>query len=415
MIFELGYGNKPQKVEISENNLIAVLKPNQLQVNEKGNVLIEEALNNPIGAPVLSEILSHGDKVVIVTSDITRPVPSDKIIPSIVKRLNHGGIPDSDITIVFALGSHRKNTIDEMKKMVGETIYHRIRCINSEVDDVVDMGTTSLGTPVKISRTVAEADIRIGVGNIEYHYFAGYSGGAKCIMPGVSTRDAIKNNHRLMTHDKAVAGLLEGNPVREDIEEAIEFCKLHYIVNVILDEEKEIICAVAGHYIQAHRIGCTFLDRLYLKPIKEKADIVIVSQGGFPKDINLYQTQKALDNAKHAVKKGGVIILVGSCKEGFGEDEFEKWMVNTKKPAEMIERIQTDFKLGGHKAAAIAQILTYADIYLVSDMDFDLVRKIFFTPYQNVQDALKDAFSKLGDNASVILMPYGGSTLPVKL
>lgn len=414
MIFEIGFGNKPQKVKILKKNLMGVLKPNKVQVKTKGMALVEYALDKPIGAPLLSEILSRGDKVVIITSDITRPVPSYKIIPSILKRLNSAGILDSDITIVFALGSHRENTVDEIKKMVGETIYNRIRCINSEAEDVVHMGVTSIGTPVKICRTVAEADIRIGVGNIEYHYFAGYSGGAKCIMPGVSTRDAIQNNHRLMTHCKAIAGLLDGNPVREDIEEAIKFCELHYIVNVILDEDKEIIYAVAGHYIKAHRKGCTFLDSIYLKPIKEKADIVIVSQGGYPKDINLYQTQKALDNAKHAVKKGGVIILVGSCKEAFGEDEFENWMLNTKDPAEMIERIRSDFKLGGHKAAAIAQILEYADIYLVSEMDFQIVKKIFFTPFENVQNALNYAFSKLGDDASVMLMPYGGSTLPVK-
>jgi nickel-dependent lactate racemase len=163
----------------------------------------------------------------------------------------------------------------------------------------------------------------------------------------------------------------------------------------------------------AHREGCRFLDRLYRKEIGARADIVIASQGGAPKDLNLYQTQKALDNAKHAVKDGGVIILVGSCREGLGEAVFEEWMTQSESPAAMIERIQRDFKLGGHKAAAIALVLQKADIYLVSEMKPDFVEKIFLKPFPTVQAALDAAFLKLGKTATVLVMPYGGSTLPV--
>ena len=159
-----------------------------------------------------------------------------------------------------------------------------------------------------ITRTVAEADFRICLGNIEFHYFAGYSGGAKAIMPGVSTPEAIQQNHRMMVSQDACAGKLEGNPLREDIEEAGRICGIDFIVNAVLDEHKQIVYAVAGHAVQAHRAGCAYLDRMYRTPIPRKADIVLVSQGGAPKDANLYQTQKALDNAKHAVKKGGTII-----------------------------------------------------------------------------------------------------------
>jgi nickel-dependent lactate racemase len=300
-----------------------------------------------------------------------------------------------------------------MKKLVGGNIYENIRCIDGDSSDFVHMGTTKLGTPVDITRIVAEADRRIGVGNIEYHYFAGYSGGAKAIMPGVSTRAAIQSNHSRMVLPEAAAGRLEGNPVREDIEEALVFCPLDFIVNVVLDEHKEIICAVAGHAVKAHRAGCVFLDRLYRKEIDARADIVIASQGGAPKDLNLYQTQKALDNAKHAVKPGGIIILAGSCKEGLGEEVFRKWMTESESPKAMVERIQKDFQLGGHKAAAIGLVLADADIYLVSEMAPDFVKQIFLKPYPTVQSALDAAFKKLGENASVLVMPYGGSTLPV--
>ena len=167
---------------------------------------------------------------------------------------------------------------------------------------------------------VARADRRICLGNIEYHYFAGYSGGAKAIMPGVSTRAAIQANHSRMVEETSRAGLLEGNNLRADIEEAGAVCGIDFILNVVLDEHKEIIKAVAGDVTAAHRAGCAFLDTLYLKKIPRRADIIVVSQGGAPKDLNLYQTQKALDNAKHAVRRGGTVILVGSCKEGLGED-----------------------------------------------------------------------------------------------
>jgi len=271
---------------------------------------------------------------------------------------------------------------------------------------------TQRGTPVDIVRCVAEADRRICLGNIEYHYFAGYSGGAKAIMPGVSTRAAIQSNHSRMVEEAACAGKLAGNPVREDIEEAAAMVGVDFIVNVVLDEHKEIIHASAGELTLAHREGCAFLDKLYAVQILERADIVVVSQGGAPKDLNLYQTQKALDNAKHAVKKGGTIVLVGSCKEGLGEKTFEEWLLNAPTAHSLIERINAEFRLGGHKAAAIAMVLENADIYLVSDLEPDFVKSIFLTPYSETQAAFDAAMAKQGPNATVLVMPYGGSTLP---
>ena len=216
----------------------------------------------------------------------------------------------------------------------------------------------------------------------------------------------------MMVRSEACAGALETNPLRMDIEEAGALCGIDFILNVVLSEHKEIIQAVAGHPVKAHRAGCAFLDALYLKELPRGADIVLVSQGGAPKDLNLYQTQKALDNARHAVNPGGVIVLIGSCKEGLGERVFEEWMTTSPSPQAMIERIGRDFQLGGHKAAAIAMTLEKADVYLVSDLEPDFVRSIFLTPQPSVQAALDAAFAKLGPEATVLAMPYGGSTLP---
>lgn len=412
MKLEIGFGTTPQTVEIPDKNLIGVLTPNVVEITEKGEAVVRKALQNPIGTPRLTEIVKPGEKVIIIASDITRPAPSYKIIPAVLDALWEAGADPGDVTVVFALGSHRGHTPEEMKKLVGEKVFSQVRCVDGDPKDFVHMGVTRMGTPVDITRIVAGADRRICTGNIEYHYFAGYSGGAKAIMPGVSTRAAIQSNHSRMVLPEAAAGRLEGNPVRMDIEEAIGFCPVDFIVNVVLDEHKEIIFAAAGHYVEAHREGCKFLDKLYLKEIDSRADIVIVSQGGAPKDLNLYQTQKALDNAKHAVKKGGVVILAGSCKEGMGEEVFEEWMTQAESPESIIERIQADFRLGGHKAAAIALVLENADIYFVSEMKKEFVESIFMKHYDIIQNALDDAFAKLGGEASVLVMPYGGSTLP---
>ena len=413
MKLEIGFGTIPQTVELPDENIIDILEPNRVTVCASGVAAVASSLQSPVGTPRLSQIVKPGEKIAIIASDITRPVPSDQIIPAILDELWQAGAKPGDVTLVFALGIHRRHSSEEMEKLVGQAVYSQVRCVDSDPENCVHMGTTKMGTPVDITRIVAEADRRIGTGNIEYHYFAGYSGGAKAIMPGVSTRVAIQSNHSHMVLPEAAAGRLEGNPVRADIEEALDYCPLDFIVNVVLDEHKEIVYATAGHPIQAHRAGCRFLDRIYRKEIAQRADIVIASQGGAPKDLNLYQTQKALDNAKHAVKPGGVIILAGSCREGLGEDVFEAWMTGSKSPAAMVDRIRQDFQLGGHKAVAIALVLGYCDIYLVSEMEPAFVERIFLKPFTTVKSALDAAFAKLGRDASVLVMPYGGSTLPV--
>lgn len=242
---------------------------------------------------------------------------------------------------------------------------------------------------------------------------ARYSGGVKALMPGVSTPEAIQCNHSLMVSPDACAGKLEGNPVREDLEQALNFCPIHFIVNAVLDEHKHIVYAVAGDVIKAHRVGCKYLDKMYRKPISHRADIVLVSQGGAPKDANLYQTQKALDNAKHAVADGGTIIVIGACNEGLGSAKFEEWLVGSERAHDMVERIGRDFQLGGHKAAAIGMVLDRANIDLVSEMDDDFVRSIFLNPQPSAQKAFDEAMEKYGPDASVIAMPFGGATLPI--
>jgi nickel-dependent lactate racemase len=413
MYFKYGYGKGFREFHIPDGNVMAELRQNDVTVSLTGIDEVRRAISEPIASKRLSEIVSRGEKTVIITSDITRPMPTKTVLPAVLEELLKAGLEYEDITVVFALGSHRKHTEEEMRYLTGDDIYEKVRCIDSDADRCRMLGTTSRGTPVEIFDEVADADRIICLGNIEYHYFAGYSGGAKAVMPGVSTRAAIQANHSAMVRDEARAGALDDNPVRQDIDEVVKFVPIDFIVNVVLDENKNIIKAVAGHYLHAHREGCRFLDRLYKVTIPRKADIVITTPGGFPKDINLYQAQKALDNAKHAVRDNGIIILLASCSEGYGEKVFERWINTSDSPDCLIERIKTNFELGGHKAAAIALVEKKARVFIVSDMDRSLCERLYMEPFENIQTALDRAFSLMGPDAQVLLMPHGGSTLPV--
>ncbi len=403
-------------LEADEKDILAILRPNKYKSDICASIGPEDvrrSLAGPIGTKRLKDIVKHGEKVAIITSDITRPVPSKAILPPLLDELSEAGAAPDDIMIVFALGNHRKHTDEEKRYLVGDDIFNKYTCLDSDQTDTVSLGKTSAGTPVDIFRTVASADRRICIGNIEYHYFAGYSGGLKAIMPGVSTRSAIQSNHSMMIDDNACAGRILDNPVRADLEEVTKFLPVDFIVNVVLDEKKRILRAFAGHCIDAHRQGCKFLDSIYQVPLDRPADVVIVSAGGYPKDINIYQAQKALDNAKTAVRGGGVIILAAECAEGYGEKVFERWFNDFTAPDVIISEIKRNFELGGHKAAAIAMVAEKCSIYLVSGMPSDKVEKMFMKPFDNLQDAYDHALESAGSQSSTVVIPFGGSTMPV--
>lgn len=410
MITELKKGNEVEKVILPKQPVI--LNPANLPEDLDEAAVVKKALEEPIGSKRLNQIVKPGDKIVIITSDITRPMPTGKVMDPLMEELLSAGVSPDNVTLVFARGSHRHHSQQEMAHLAGNW-YGKICCVDSDSENVIHLGTTSSGTPVDIDTRVVQADRRICLGNVEFHYFAGYSGGAKAIMPGVSTVSAITMNHRMMVDPRARAGNLDDNPVRRDIEEAGKMTGIDFIVNVVLNTRKQIIYCAAGDSIQAHRDACAYLNDIYRSPISAKADIVIVSQGGAPKDLNLYQTQKALDNAGHAVKDGGTVILVGSCFEGFGNQVFEEWMLKYTNPDDMIQALHAHFQLGAHKATAIAMLKKRADILFVSDMDSAIVEKTFLKPVHDLQSAVDACLKKYGNDADVIVMPYGGSTLPV--
>lgn len=365
---------------------------------------ISEALRHPIGSAPLSQLVKPGEKIAILVSDITRPVPTYQFLPALLHELHSFGILREDITIVFGLGIHRRMTRKEKAEAIGLDILENYKTV--EPEQFIYLGRTSRGTPIEVCKEVAEADFLILTGNLEFHYFAGYSGGYKALMPGVSTKAAIENNHKMMLDPAAAIGVADGNPVREDIEEFGRKFPRAFLLNVLLNSKKEITQVVAGDPILAHRTGCRLLDQYYKIFVDKPADLVIVSPGGYPKDINLYQAQKGLENAAKVVAKGGKIVLVAELRDGFGEDIFEDWLVNSQSVQEILDKIKEKFVLGGHKAAAIAKILQEHEVLLYSTLPDNVVRKIFFTPLNDLSDL------KVEDAANIYIIPYGNQTLP---
>jgi len=413
MEISLGFAQTERTISVPETWVQDVLRPNPLPMQGEGGMAeVVRSLGAPIQSKPLHELVEPGQKIAIITSDGTRPVPSALILPPVLEELARAGVADADITVVFALGSHGFQDEQTKRRLVGDAVYERLRCVDSDPGDCLRLGTTGSGTPVDVCRDVAQADVRIAIGNVEYHYFAGYSGGDKALMPGVSSREAIEANHSLMVQPGAAAGHLQDNPVRRDIEEAAAFCPLDFIVNVVLDEHKQILRCFSGHHIAAHREACACLDQLYGVPVEACADVVLVSAGGYPKDQNMYQAQKALDNARHAVKEGGCIIWVAACNQGMGSETFGRWMKEYA-PQERIERIRSQFVLGGHKAAAIAMAQQRAKVVLISDLEEEEVKSLHLIPKKDVQQAVEEAMAAAGTGASLLVMPYGGSTLPL--
>jgi nickel-dependent lactate racemase len=409
----LPYGERSLAVQVPAGHLLDVILPKTgaIEVRDEAE-MIRAALERPIGSPRLRDLVHRGQRIAIVTSDLTRPCPSERLLPFVLEELSAAGIPDEDIFVVLGLGLHRPMTEEEIDRVVSPEVHRRIRVLNHNAEDVVRLGVTSRGTPVEFFRPLVEADVRVCLGNLEFHWFAGFSGGAKAVLPGCASRATVTANHALMVRPGVGAGRIQGNPLREDIEEGAAMLGVHFILNVVVDGQHNILSAVAGDVTAAHRRGCEAIAARGKVKVPRKADIVIASAGGFPKDINMYQAHKGLENAAYFVRDGGILILAAECREALGNKTFEQWMFAASSPQEILERIQKEFVLGGHKAAGIANIERRAKVFLVSDMPDDLVRRLFMTPFADVQEALQAALQELGSESQVLVLPQAGSIIP---
>ena len=406
MRVEIPFGKEKVELNIPDKNILDFISGENISPGLNEDKIIIQALENPVKSRKLSEMALGRRSACIIASDITRPCPSYKFLPRLVEELNKGDIENKNIKVVLGIGIHRKHTEDEKKKLVGNYIYEHIKTIDSDPSKSKLIGHTSRGTPLEVFEEVLGSDLLIATGSIEYHYFAGYSGGSKAVMPGICARKSIQFNHSMMLDERAVAGNFFDNPVRQDIEEAGRLAGIDFIFNVILDDNKNIIAAVAGKNNEAYLEGIKKYDSIYGREVEKAADIVITSQGGYPKDMNLYQSQKALENVKGIVAGNGTVILVASCCEGFGEDIFEKWMADCRDYDYISRRLKREFVLGGHKAVAISRLLTKIDVLLYSDFNRDETEKMGFKKIEDIQEYVDHRISQNG-KIKITTVPTG--------
>ena len=400
------FGKEKVELGIPDKNILDIISEESGSFDLDENEIIEQALGSPVKSKRLSEIARGMRSASIIVSDITRPCPSYKFLPRLIQELNEGGIENKNIKVISGVGIHRKHTGDEKRKLVGDYVYENIKTFDSDTSKSKLIGRTSRGTPLEVFEEVLGSDILIVTGNIEYHYFAGYSGGAKAILPGVCTRNSIEFNHSMMLEEGASAGSFFNNPVRQDMEEAGRLAGIGFIFNVILDDKKNIIAAVAGKNNEAYLEGIRKYDSIYRREVGEAADIVITSQGGYPRDMNLYQSHKALENVKEIVAEKGTIILVASCCEGYGEDIFKQWMADCRDYVCLSERLKKKFVLGGHKAVAVSRLLTKAGVLLYSDFSREETEKMGFKKVEDIQGYIDNRISQ-NHRIKITIVPTG--------
>jgi nickel-dependent lactate racemase len=413
----LPYDKTEVCARIPTRNFIGTIEPKEKPSVPDARAEILRALNNPIGSKPLDEIAKPGNTVAIVVDDVTRPAPSHLMIPPLLEELNRFGIKDEDVTIIFGCGTHRPVKPDEARELLGDDVVNRVKTIshNCHAEDHVYIGTTKkYGIKLFVNKIFAEADVRILTGDIEMHYYAGFGGGRKSVLPGVSGTKTIQHNHAMILNPNARTSILEGNPIHEDMVEAARLAKADFILNVVTNSKGEIVQAFAGDLEQAFYEGVKLVEDMYKVPIDRRADIVVVSPGGHPADIDLYQAYKAVDNALDSVKRGGVVILVAECPESYGNEVFCEWMMKFKGLEAMEKEIKKRFVIGGHKAYYLLKALQKVQIILVSTMpDYYAVNVFRLKTARALNDALEEAFRIAGKKARVWVIPNGHATFPL--
>jgi len=416
---ELRYGDTAFSLDLPPQRLLSVIRATVLPPQDRAEEIISRALERC--APIISEF-RRGERVVIVTSDITRYTGSEVYLPLLVERLVAAGVREEEIDIVIALGIHRRQTEQEHRKIVG-TLYGRIRVVDHDCDDpgkLVYLGKTGNGIEVEINRTVASADRVILTGTIGFHYFAGFGGGRKSILPGVASRKSCMASHYAVLHPQAGSGrnpraatcILDGNPVHEAMVEACAMVSPAFILNTVLTPDKRIMAAFAGEWQEAHLDGCRFYGEQFTEVIAEKADLVVVSCGGYPKDINFIQAHKSMEYGSQALREGGVMILLAQCRDGYGNATFFNWF-RFRELAPFEAELRRNYEINGQTAYATLQKALRYRVILVSDLPQEEVATMGMTPARTMDEAMTVAAAMLPADFRAYVIPEGGTVLPV--
>lgn len=415
----LPYGSGSLYVTLPETGLkINTLLPQKKarKIHESDQMLVENALTNPLKCkdPFLG--LSDTTTVAITVNDKTRPVPNDPLILPLIRKLRSAGVRDKNITLFIASGTHLPMGESEFHLILGREIVDGFQIVAHNCDDnnkLYEIGSTFRKTPIAVNKEFYDHDLKIVVGNIELHHFAGFSGGVKSAAIGLCGRQTINANHHLLLDQYSTIGEYDNNPLRQDIEEIGEMIGVNYALNAVLTENKEIIEVFFGDPIAVMRAGIELVKELTLVPVDDLYDLVIASAGGFPKDINLYQSQKAMTHAARFLRENGSIILFAECREGVGSQGYLDYMDGMKDYEQVIEKFSGDtFKVGPHKAYQVARILEKHRVYLFSSIEAMLVKKLLLSPLDS-PDSVADLIHKLiPDGSRIAVLPYATACMP---
>ena len=421
MIVSIPYGKEFVNYDFDDEMLRGVLTSHlhemKSECNESDSVY--NALKSPISAPQLSEAVVGKKKITVITSDHTRPVPSRISMPHILSMIREGA-PDAEITILIATGVHRETTKDELVYKFGESIVENEKIIIHDAFDtesMVYMGTLPSGCRLSVNKAVAEADMVVAEGFIEPHFFAGFSGGRKSILPGVASAESVMSNHcgKLIGSEYSRTGNLENNPLHEDMVAAAKMCRLEYIVNVVIDAQKKIVKTFAGDTVKAHECGCAFVKE-QCKVTAIKSDVVLTSNGGYPLDQNVYQSIKSMTAAEASVNDGGVIICVSRCNDGSGGDELVRWFSEGKSACEIMDIILATppEKTKGDQwmAQILSRIMIKASVIMVTDKcSKDIIETMGMIWCDSIDSAIKKAYEIKPDADGITVIPDGISVI----
>ena len=396
---------------------LLMAKPQPLPPSEDGH--IGRRICRPAGSLPLSRLARPGDRVAIAVSDVTRYSATEKIVPFLLRETDAAGIPRDRVTLFVARGTHRAMTDAEVREAVGAEIDSGIRVEQSDPDgDLATLGTTSRGTKVLVSRRLMEHDRIVLTGTISFHYFAGFGGGRKALVPGCAGREtALQTHFRIFRtdgpgkHPMARPGILGGNPVHEDIIEAVSMASPTFLVNTLLTPGKRLFDLVAGHWQKAHEEGCARYAKHFRVRVAKRYPLVIASAGGYPKDINLIQSHKALDNAFLATEPGGVLILLAECPDGFGSPHFFPWFRH-KDPDALERELRANYQIYGQTAHAVLTKTRACRVILVSSLPPEDVEAMGMTPAPALPDAIRAARGILGELPVPLVIPDAGYVLP---
>lgn len=420
MQIKLAYGREGLWLDIPDEAHTTVIEPLFVPGLADEGAAILAALRSPIGSPPLRELVPASSRVAVVFSDITRPMPNDRVLPVLLRELSNAGVGPDQVVLINGLASHRKQTDEELEQMLGSDIFHHYRVIQHDAWDdanLVEIAANHTGRMVRANRFYMEADVRILTGFIEPHFFAGFSGGPKAVLPAIADLDSIMDNHNAMmiASDRSTWAVTQGNPIWEEMNAIASATKPTFILNVTLNREKQITGVFAGNLTAAHAAGTEFVRRKAMQPVGQLFDIVITSNSGYPLDLNLYQAVKGMSAAAQVVREGGDIIIAAECWDGIPtHGQYARLLRESASLADLYNQIMTPgFRSPDQWQAQIqAKIQMKANVHVyaggLSDQE---LREAKVFPCRSIEATLAEILARK-PGATIAVLPEGPQTVP---